>query len=108
LASEFKSKLTLLHVVPRLDSPGEDYYGREWHRHALSEATGAVTLVQQNTGTHAEIVVETGEVSKAVPAAAARLDADLVVIGRGACDNARLRTHAYGIIRNSSCPVVSV
>jgi len=26
LASEFKSKLTLLHVVPRLDSPGEGSY----------------------------------------------------------------------------------
>jgi nucleotide-binding universal stress UspA family protein len=34
--------------------------------------------------THAKIVRETGDVSKAVPAAAARLDADLVVIGRGA------------------------
>jgi nucleotide-binding universal stress UspA family protein len=108
LAAEFKSRLTLLHVVPRLDSPGEDYYGREWHRHALSDASGALTRVQQDTGTHAEMVLETGDVSKAVPAAAARLEADLVVIGRGACDNARLRTHAYGIIRNSSCPVVSV
>jgi len=52
--------------------------------------------------------VESGEVSKAVRAAAGRLNADLVVIGRGAADNARLRTNAYGIIRESPCPVVSV
>ena len=108
LAAEFKSKLTLLHVVPRLDSPGENYYAHEWRRQVVSEATEAIAKVQQSAGTHAELVLESGDVSMAVSAAAARLDTDLIVIGRGACDNARLRTHAYGIIRSSPCPVVSV
>ncbi len=52
--------------------------------------------------------MESGDVSKAVRTAAGRLNADLVVIGRGAADNARLRTHAFGIIRESPCSVVSV
>jgi nucleotide-binding universal stress UspA family protein len=108
LASEFKSKVTLLHVVPRLDSPGEGHYADEWRRRLLADASEVIAKVQQSAGIHVEAVVESGEVSKAVRAAAGRLNADLVVIGRGAADNARLRTNAYGIIRESPCPVVSV
>ena len=108
MAGEFKSKLTLLHVVPRLDSPGEGYYSEEWRRRLLADASEAIARVQQSAGIHVEAVVESGDVSKAVRTAAGRLSADLVVIGRGAADNARLRTHVYGIIRESPCPVVSV
>jgi nucleotide-binding universal stress UspA family protein len=108
LAGKFKSKLTLLHVLPRLDSPGEEYYAHEWRRLVLSEATEAIAKIQHRVGTDAELILESGDVSKAVLAVAARLGTDLIVIGRGACDRARLRTHAYGIIRGSQCPVVSV
>ena len=108
LAAEFKSKLTLLHVVPRLDSPGEGYYADEWRGRLLADAGEVIAKVQQSAGIHAEAVVESGDVSNAVRTAAARLNADLVVIGRGAADNARLRTHAFGIIRESPCSVVSV
>jgi nucleotide-binding universal stress UspA family protein len=108
LAAEFKSKLTLLHVVPRLDSPGEGAYSEEWRRHLLADTGEAIAKVQQRAGIQVEAVVESGDVSKAVHAAAGRLNADLVVIGRGAADKARLRTHAFGIIRESPCPVVSV
>ena len=108
LAAEFKSALTLVHVVPRLDSPGEGYYADELRRRLLAEADEAIAKVERNAGIHAESVVESGDVSKALCIAAGRLHADLVVIGRGAADSARLRTHAYGIIRESPCPVVSV
>jgi nucleotide-binding universal stress UspA family protein len=108
LAAEFKSKLTLLHVVPRLDSPGEGHYADEWRRRLLADSTEAIAKAQQSAGIHMESVVESGDVSKAVRIAAGRLNADLVVIGRSAADNARLRTNAYGIIRESPCPVVSV
>src|ERR1017187_4878434 len=108
LASEFQSRLTLLHVVPRLDSPGEGHYADEWRRRLLADASEEIAKVQQSAGIHVEAVVESGDVSKAVCTAAGRLNSDLVVIGRGAADNTRLRTNAYGIIRESPCPVVSV
>ena len=108
LAAEFKSELTLLHIVPRLDSPGEGSYSEEWRRHLLADTGEAIAKVQQEAGIHVEAVVESGDVSKAVCAAANRLNADLVVIGRGAADDARLHTHVYGIIRESPYPVVSV
>jgi nucleotide-binding universal stress UspA family protein len=100
LASEFKSKLTLLHVVPRLDSPGEGHYADEWRRRLLADASEEIAKVQQSAGIHVEAVVESGDVSKAVRTAAGRLNADLVVIGRGAADNARLRTHASALSAN--------
>jgi nucleotide-binding universal stress UspA family protein len=100
LASEFKSKVTLLHVVPRLDSPGEGHYADEWRRRLLADASEEIAKVQQSAGIHVEAVVESGDVSKAVRTAAGRLNADLVVIGRGAADNARLRTHASALSAN--------
>jgi hypothetical protein len=47
---------------------------------------------------------------KVVCAAAERLSAGLLVIGRGSASGGfgRLRTHAYALIRQSPCPVVSV
>ena len=77
LASEFKSRLTLLHVVPRLDSPGEGYYADEWRRRLPADAGEVIAKVQQSPGIHVEAVVESGDVSKAVRTAAGRLNADL-------------------------------
>jgi nucleotide-binding universal stress UspA family protein len=108
LAKEFNSRLTLVHVIPRLDSPGELYYGNDRRQRLLAEIAAAVEKIRQTVGVHVETVLESGEVPKAVRTAAERLNADLVVIGRGAADNGRMRTHTYGIIRESPCPVVSV
>lgn len=108
LAAEFNSALTILHVVPRLDSPGENHYAEEWIRRLLADTRAAIAKIQQLAGTEAEAIVESGDVSKAVCSVADRLKPDLVVIGRGAADHARLRTNAYSIIRQSPSPVVSV
>jgi nucleotide-binding universal stress UspA family protein len=45
-----------------------------------------------------------------VPPAAERLNADLLLVGHGSAagDSGRYRSHAYAIIRQSPCPVVSV
>jgi len=41
---------------------------------------------------------------------AVRINADLVIIGRGTIARpfGRLRTHAFGIVQGSPCPVLSV
>ena len=48
--------------------------------------------------------------AKVICAAAARVQADALVIGRGSAAGlfGRLRTNAYAIIRQAPCPVVSV
>jgi len=107
-AAAFNSKLTVVHVEPRLDSPGEEYFAHEWRRHLMAQASETIARLQQAEGTHAEIVLESGEISDAIARTADKLRADVVVIGRGEASDARLGTHAYNIIRRSPCPVVSI
>jgi nucleotide-binding universal stress UspA family protein len=66
--------------------------------------------LQQRFGTTAELVVEPGDPPKVVCAIAAKIQAGLLVIGRGSAAGVfgRLRTNAYALIRQSPCPVVSV
>jgi nucleotide-binding universal stress UspA family protein len=97
LAREFGARLTLLHAMPC----GPD----------IQLAAGEeLRMLQGEAGSDAEVVLETGEPSKVICDAAARLRADVLVIGRGSAAGVfgRLRTNAYAIIRQSPCPVVSV
>jgi nucleotide-binding universal stress UspA family protein len=97
LAKEFGARLTLLHSSPC----GPDI------RMAAGEE---LRLLQSSVGVEADLALETGEPSKVICAAAERLRADVLVIGRGSAAGVfgRLRTNAYAIIRESPCPVVSV
>ena len=107
-AAAFHSELTILHVEPRLDSPGEEYFAQEWRRHLLAQAAEAAAQLQARNGTHAQVMLEPGDVADAVARVVRKLNADLLVIGRGESSDARLGTHAYDIIRKSPCPVVSI
>jgi nucleotide-binding universal stress UspA family protein len=69
-----------------------------------------IARLQQELGVSAEVHVTIGDVPATAADTAERLKADLLVIGRGhhAGVLGRLRTHAYAIIRESPCAVVSV
>ena len=108
LAGEFNAALSLIHVVPRLDSPGEEHYSYEYHRKVAESANSCVAQLQSRLGTSARFLLEAGEVPGAVCTAAAREHADLLVIGRGLINASRLPANTYAIIRKSACPVVSV
>ena len=111
LATEFKARLTVVHVVASLDPRTEEYYfSPEWREYLMSKAREDIEGVQQSVGSHADVVLEMGDVAKSVSASPNRLKADLLVIGRGAAagGSGRFRTNAYAIIRQSPCPVVSV
>jgi nucleotide-binding universal stress UspA family protein len=97
LAQEFGARLTLLHATA---------CGPDVHMAAGEE----LRRVQKFVGAEADLVVETGEPAHVICAAASRLRADVLVIGRGSAAGVfgRLRTNAYAIIRQSPCPVVSV
>lgn len=97
LAREFGARLTLLHAMP---------CGPEIQLAASEE----LRMLQGEAGADAEVLLETGEPPKVICDAAARLNADVLVIGRGSAAGVfgRLRTNAYAIIRQSPCPVVSV
>ncbi len=110
LAAEFGARLTLVHALPHLDPRTEGYQlSPEWRRFTVAMSKEHLDALQKAAGTSAEVLIEAGEVSKAVAAAAANIDASLLVIGRGSGRVlGRLTAHAYGIIRSSPCPVISV
>ena len=99
VAEEYQADLTLVHVLQ----------GGESAR-ARAEATQALERLQSAAGYPATLRVETGDVSRAVTEAAARGNADLLVIGRKPESGVlgRLEMTAYSLIRQSPCPVVSV
>ena len=76
----------------------------------LEMARTRVEALQQSAGVDAPLVVAVGEVVDAVTEEARREAADLLIIGRGSLGAAfgRLRTHAFGIIERSPCPVLSL
>jgi len=111
LAELFGAKLSVVHAVPAaaagtmvgmLDS--------DFRRFMVQDAIAELAKLQQRAGTNVDALVEGGAVSTVVSAAALAKEADLVIIGRGKLHAAlgRLRTDAYGIIRDSPCPVLSV
>ena len=110
LATEFKARLTLVHVVP-LDPRTEAYYfSPEWRWHLMKAAKADIETLQASAGSQAEVHLDVGDVHQAVRSAAESLQADLLVIGRSATagSSGRLPSQAYAMIRDSPCPVVSV
>lgn len=110
-ASEFGATLTVVHITPLLQGHPGEYFDPDWRGCVTRQATETIEKLQDSLGANGEVFVDEGaDVSKTVCFAAQRFQADLVVIGRSTRDGllGRLRTNAYGIIRQSPCPVVSV
>jgi nucleotide-binding universal stress UspA family protein len=110
LARTFSAKVCLVHCVPVPESgPTEDFLS-EFDRFLADTAREKLKRIQEQAGTDFEVYLEGGSVSKVVRDAAIRQGADLVVIGRGHAQAplSRLRTNAYAIVRDASCPVLSV
>jgi nucleotide-binding universal stress UspA family protein len=109
LQREFGAELTLLHVTASSPepAPGVETRWRSQIREAIAEE---FERLQQAAGTSATALIESGETAPAICAAASRIGADLLVIGRGSAAGVfgRLRTNSYAIIREAPCPVVSV
>ncbi|HUI79559.1 MAG TPA: universal stress protein [Bryobacteraceae bacterium] len=109
LQKRFNACLTLLHAtlaIPAMARGSE----ANWNVVVRSAAQKELELLRTEAGAEADLIVEAGEPAQVITAAASRLDADVVVIGRGSAAGAwgRLRTNAYAVIRQAPCPVVSV
>jgi nucleotide-binding universal stress UspA family protein len=113
-AAEFSHKmeaaLKLIHVVPPISDwlalPTE----RDLQEEMREEARARVDSLRRACGIDVPIRIAVGQIADTVTEEARQEGADLVVIGRGSLQSTlgRLRTHAYGIIQKSPCPVISV
>ena len=113
-AADFSTRvgaaLKVLHVVgPMTDWSSLEPEGAlpERLRQAAHEK---IVSLQAAAGVQAPLRVAIGDIVATVTEHAREEDADLILIGRGSLQAplGRLRTHAYGIIQRSRCPVLSV
>ncbi len=109
-AARHGAKLILAHATPSLEGRTGEYFDPNWRTYMATQAKERLDGLQAKAGTNAELAIEAGDAHYVVCDLAKSHQADLVVIGRGSVAGVfgRLRASAYGIIRQSPCPVVSV
>lgn len=108
-AGAYGAKLHVVHVIAA-DTAGGFRFDQDWHLDVMEQSRRRIDGMQLDLHTHGEVGIETGEVPAAIRSAAERLQAGLVVIGRGRRAGllAGLRRNAYAILRESPCPVAAI
>jgi nucleotide-binding universal stress UspA family protein len=102
--------LRLVHVVPSMEGVPSRQMDSELGAELRKETRQKLDQLEASVGIDAPICVAGGNVAETICQEACRHDANLIVIGRGVLHDGlgRLRSHVYGIIRQSPCPVLSV
>jgi nucleotide-binding universal stress UspA family protein len=110
LAKDTGATLRVVHAVSGIEGWPERQLDREFEEALRADARTAIEKIEQTVGVQAPLCVAVGDVAGAVRDEARRHASDLIVIGRGLLHETfgRLRTHTYGIIRQSPCPVISL
>jgi nucleotide-binding universal stress UspA family protein len=104
------ARLSIVHAMAHFDEAAGDAIEPGWRGTLESRLRDRVATAAAAAGADGEVIVEPGEPHTVVSATASRLGARLVIIGRGVSHDliGRLRAHAFEIIRQSPCPVVSL
>jgi nucleotide-binding universal stress UspA family protein len=110
LASDLGATLRLVHVVAGAERSTHHSFDPGHDQDAHDRARDAIHKLQETAKVNVPLCIIAGSVENGVHEEAMRNGADLVVIGRGVLNETlgRLRTHSYGIIRQSPSPVLSV
>jgi nucleotide-binding universal stress UspA family protein len=111
MATAVNATLTLVHITDSVEiyGPGGSRVDREWKEELVGFAAEEIAKLQQDAGTKAEVIIDSGNVSELLNRAAEQTEADVLVIG-----HIPGRSHlgdngnGYGIIRASQIPVLSV
>jgi nucleotide-binding universal stress UspA family protein len=108
-ANEFNSRFTIVHAVADFEEQ-HDLTDPKWLEEPFANIKEQIRCLAAKTGCRGEVLVHKGNPRKVVADAAARLRADLLVVGRSRSEGAsgRLRPNAYALISDSPCPVVSL
>ena len=111
-ARVWEASLALIHVTPRLEFEvyQPHFVKDDWRDKMAGAGREAVERLMERVGCEAHVHVEAGHPVHSVVSRAADERADLLIIGRGRASeiSSRLTTHAYGIIREARCPVISI
>jgi nucleotide-binding universal stress UspA family protein len=109
LTKQLGGSMRLVHVVPGIEAWPERQMDMELEEELRQAAKTNIENMAASLGIDAPVCIKAGTVADGVADEASRHGTDLLVIGRGKMQDTlgRLRTHAYGIIRLSPCPVLS-
>jgi len=105
------ASVKLFHALPAPpETRPEIYMAREFQAFLEDAARQSIQRMQATAGVSFPLCMKAGKVSEVIASAAGDLNADLVLIGRGALPYVagRLRSNVYAIIRDAPCPVLSV
>jgi nucleotide-binding universal stress UspA family protein len=110
LAAATGASVRLVHSVPVAEAGVERYFDLEFAAFLEDQARKAIAGMQKEAGACFDLSVKAGNIPNTVHDEARACTADLVLIGRGAMTHfaGRLRSHAYAIVRDMPCPVLSV
>ncbi len=105
----FSAKLHVVHCIPEAETRPNKYLEFDLQRYLLEGARVELKKLQREAGLVGEISVKGGGVSKVVRNMALESKIGLIVLGRGESQHrfGRLRTHAYQIVHDAPCPVLS-
>ena len=111
MAAAVDATLTLVHITSSVEiyGPGGSHVDPVWKERIVGSAAEEIAKLQQDVGTKAEVIIDSGNVPELLNRAAERTKADVLVIG-----HIPGRSHlgdngnGYGIIRASQIPVLSV
>lgn len=110
-ARDTGAALRLVHVASSgTEAWPERQLNREFDEMVRKEARDTVERMQREVGVEAPLCIAGGDIAGSIREEARRHATDLIVIGRGLLHETlgRLRTHAYAIIRQAPCPVISI
>jgi len=110
LAARCGAVMFIVHGVPTAEMLLGPYSKIEPPVYMEDFARSEIEKIQQQAGTSAEVWLESGPIATVARKAAAEKSADLMVIGRGRIGHnlEGLAAHAYGIVREAPCPVLSL
>jgi nucleotide-binding universal stress UspA family protein len=111
MAAAVNATLTLVHITASVEiwGPGGSSVDPVWKEQIVAFAATEIAKLQQDVGTKAEVIIDSGNIPELLNRAAAKTKADVLVIG-----HIPGRSHlgdngnGYGIIRASNIPVLSV
>jgi len=83
LAAEFGARLTLVHVTASVEiyGPGGSHVLPEWKEALVGYAATEIAKLQQDVGTKAKVIIDSGDVHALLNRAAEQAKSDLLVIG---------------------------
>jgi nucleotide-binding universal stress UspA family protein len=110
ISRELNAHLYVVHVLPEMEVDEARHFDQDWRVALAQSDREQIELLLRDAGVNAEILLDCGDVPRVIRNVAETIHADLVVIGRhpDAGILGRLRQHAYAIVGEAPCPVVSV